>query len=494
MKHLLFFNLICLLLFGTLCAQTPQPVARFSFNNGLDCDEISGKKIKRVGANFAADRFGNERSAIFTLGNESSYVNLGTYKALKPRIGSISLWIDIEHPAWAGTGALYNPVIITKNTSLNDFYESYALYYMLETKRLVAVMAEDSTRDLGIYTSEKFERNQWHHIVVMFDDHQFSMYLDGVLEQSLVKNFVTKYYESDSVMLGNTANVKNHRWLNASLDDVEFYDRILTAQEVLELYHAPNPNRTQIIFNWILLCAGIIAFIVALYFFVKNQIRKGIIKQQQQMETQNKLLETELKVNRASMDPHFLFNSLNALHNFILDKDYVNASDYLLKFSKLIRKTLDSNAQDNITLEAEVELLERYLEIENLRFEKYITHTITIDESLVPSVVYIPVMMIQPFVENAIWHGLLDKPGEKVISISFKRHEERYVYCRIEDNGLGRRDMSKTIFERKSMATNFIRQRLELLNKIYGLRCELKIEDKPAGSGTIVTITLPILN
>jgi len=470
------------------------PVAKFSFNSGSGYDEVNGRLAKLVGVNCVNDRFGNDKHAIFVFGNESSYANLGTSKELKQKKGSISLWVKIEYANWVGKGAHYNPIIITKNTDRNDYYESYAMYYLLETKHLVSVLAEDSTRDMGIFTEDEFILNQWHHLVSTFNENYFSFYLDGRLQQTLKKNFEVKYLETDSVLLGTTANKKNNRWMIGAIDDVEFYDRVLTAAEVEELYRAPNPNRNRIILNWSLAGVALVIFIILIFIFIKRQVKKGIIKEKQELEQQNKLLETELRVNRASMNPHFIFNSLNALHNLILNKDIGNASDYLLKFSKLIRKTLDSNSYDIISLEFEIELLERYLELENLRFKENIKYSIHVDDSLVISTTQIPVMMLQPFVENSIWHGLLDKEGEKVIRISFERYEEKYVYCKIEDNGLGRKENTGSSFGKKSLATNFIFQRLDLLNRIHNLKCSLSFEDKPDGQGTLVKIILPILN
>lgn len=268
----------------------------------------------------------------------------------------------------------------------------------------------------------------------------------------------------------------------------------MTDDEVYELFVAPDPNKNKIILNWVLICVAIILFGVVIYLVIKYQVKKAVVKEKQRLELNNKLLETELRVNRASMNPHFLFNSLNALHNLILNNEIDNASDYLVKFSKLIRKILDSNMYESITLELEIELLELYLEIENLRFEENIKYTITIDESLSTTSIHIPIMMLQPFIENSIWHGLLNKSGEKTVNISFSLYEVNYIYCIIEDNGTGRKKTGFDIIDKKSLATGFIIQRLDLLNRINKLKCSLVIEDKPDNTGTIVKIILPILN
>jgi two-component sensor histidine kinase len=395
---------------------------------------------------------------------------------------------------WSGKGAPINPIILTKSTNRDDFYEAYAIYLMPEIDRLVAVSTKDSLKELGLFYMKKFQRNKWHHLVISYDYDNFSFYVDGKLEDRLPKKFETKFLQEDSVIIGVTANKKNNRFLNGTVDDIEFFDKVLTDDEVLALYNAPNPNKNKKIVNWILICLGIITLIITSYFYIKYKIELAVKKEKLKLELTNKLLETELRVNRASMNPHFLFNSLNTLHNFILLNDIENASDYLIKFSKLIRKILDSNMHGTIPLDLEIEILERYLEIENLRFEKNINYTIILDDAVVPSVVHIPIMMLQPFIENAIWYGLLNKQGEKKITISFSLFESNYIYCIIEDNGTGRKkDSATSIVEKKSLATTFIMQRLDLLNKIHGLKCSLMIEDKPNQQGTIVKIILPIL-
>ncbi len=364
---------------------------------------------------------------------------------------------------------------------------------MLETKRLLAVSILDSTKEVALFYMKPFKHDDWYHLAICYNDDTFLLYVNGKLEDQHEKKFKTRFLSSDSVLIGNTGNKKNCRFLNATVDDIEFYDRVLTDKEVQELYNAPNPNKNKIILVWAMACLVILIFGSLLYIFITHRIKAAVKKDRQRLELNNKLLETELRVNRASMNPHFIFNSLNALHNLILNKEIDNASDYLIKFSRLLRKILDSNMYEQISLELEIELLELYLEIENLRFEENIKYTIHCESSLTPSVIQIPIMMLQPFVENAIWHGLLTKNGEKIINISFSKYEQKYIYCIIKDNGTGRKKTSPDLFERKSMATSFILQRLELLNKIHSFKCSLIIEDKPNNSGTIVKIILPIL-
>lgn len=470
-----------------------RPQAKFSFNNKTDYDEVSKRKPKLIGVNYVEDRFGNANHAVFIYGNADSYINLGNYPALKPVEGSISLWVRIEKETWAGNGYKANPILLTKGRKGDDFYEAYGIYYDLEGRRLDASCARDSLRQIAVRGSQKVTRFKWHHLVLTYDFQYFTFYIDGVLQRKAIKNFETEFLQSDSVLLGISANKKNNRYMEGAVDDIEFYDRVLTDQEIQALYQSPNPNRFISLLQRLGIVLLFLAGVFVLYLLIRFQLNRKMKREKERLEINNKLLETELRVNRALMNPHFIFNSLNTLHNFILTNNVDKASNYLLKFSKLIRKILDSNMSDTISLEMELELIERYLEIEGLRFKEHIKHAVAIDPSIVPSKINIPIMMIQPFIENSVWHGLRDKKGEKIISISFLLLGNEYIQCIIEDNGTGRRKKGQNMLEKKSLATGFVEQRLALLNKIHNIECKLIIEDKPEHQGTIVTLILPIL-
>ncbi|MES2680157.1 MAG: histidine kinase [Bacteroidota bacterium] len=484
------------LLLGTAMKSQEKkgPTARFSFNNLKNYDEVSQRRVKLVGTNFTVDRFNNENSAVFLHGSPFSYINLGNYPAIKPVIGSISIWIKLQGEMWAGTGYTVNPIILTKNSNKNDFFESYGINYIPEQNIITAGCSKDSSMQVSITSVGDFELFEWHHLVLTWDNEFLSFYCDGKLENKLPKNFITKFVSTDSVLVGVSANKKNNRSSYMSADDIEFYDHVLNADDVLELYNAPNPNKGKMIFNWVLIAIGFGFIVLCIYFFAKHRLTVTLHKEKQRLELYNIILETELRVNRALMNPHFVFNSLNALQNFILKNENDRANHYLVKFSKLMRKILENNMSDSIPLEMEIDLLQKYLEIEDLRFEENIVHTIHVDPGVKPSAIKIPIMMLQPFIENAIWHGLLKKQGTKTIDISFFMHDVDYVECIIEDNGIGRKKNEDYNLEKKSLGISFVEQRLKLFNKIHGLNCSLLIQDKAGDAGTIVRIILPILN
>jgi hypothetical protein len=454
---------------------------------------VNGHKIKMPGSAFTEDRFGNKNSAISIFGDEFSYLNLGTHNELKPKKGSVSIWVKLNRDVRAGKGFEASPILLTRSVDELDFCEAYTLTYQYKVGKLYGGCNRDSLRQTAVASNSVIKLSQWYHVVMSYDDNFFKLYINGKLQRAATKNYETKFFENDSVLVGIIHNVKNRRYMDGCVDDIEFYDHILSDEEITVLYQSPDPNRRKVVVYWIFLGLTIIALIFFLYLFLKYRINLANQKERQKLETYNILLETELRVNRALMNPHFVFNSLNALQNFILKNENERANDYLVKFSKLMRKILENNMSDVISLEAEIDLLLKYLEIEDLRFEEDIVHSIIVDSGVQASSIHIPVMMLQPFVENAIWHGLLKKTGEKTLTISFSMEGTNCLRCVIEDNGLGRVKTESFNPERKSLGISFIKQRLRLFNKMHKLNCSLTITDKPEQSGTVVTIILPIL-
>ena len=158
-------------------------------------------------------------------------------------------------------------------------------------------------------------------------------------------------------------------------------------------------------------------------------------------ENKRKLAGLELKALRAQMNPHFIFNSMNSIQHFSLQNDYVNANKYLTSFSKLLRLILQQSEHARISLEREIEILELYLAIEALRLGNNFTYCIEVEVDLETEAVQIPSMLVQPFVENALKHGLSAKQGNRNIHISFACNDDKYIICTVTDNGIGRQEI-----------------------------------------------------
>lgn len=492
MRYFKTYWVLSCLLIATYCKAQDKsgPVASYSFNDKKDYDDVSRLKAKLVGADFTEDRFGNANHAIRTYGDAYSYINLGKSKTIKQKVGTISLWVKIERRVWAGSGYHANVILLTKHTNESDFYEAYNFSYNLDNRKLISSCCFDSLKQICSESMKPIELYKWYHLAISYDNNFHSFYINGILQRKATRNFETYFIDTDSVLVGVTGNKKNNRFMDGEVDDIQFYDRVLSDSEIMNLYHAPDPNKNK---KLLLPCFAILAFAGMIYLLIKYTIRIAVQKERKKLELINTLLETELRVNRALMNPHFVFNSLNTLQTFILKHENERANDYLIKFSKLMRKILENNMTESISLEMEIDILKKYLDIENLRFEETVMFTISVAPGLEPSAVKIPIMMLQPFIENAIWHGLLLKTGRKTLEISFFLYKTNYIQCIIEDNGLGKRDSERSDSEKKSLGISFVQQRLQLFNRIHDLECSLSIHYKPCNTGTVVTIHLPIL-
>ena len=490
---LLFFFIVCFSKANTIDGLT----AKFTFSNLDYGDAISNNKAKAYGVSFTNDRFGNSNSACYLQGDYGSYLNLGTTDNLKSKIGTISIWVKVVHPIEHGKGIESNPILVTRTNAGEDHNEAFYIGYDLTTKNLNVNTALSAEHHVTLYSSQKIPLRTWQHIVLTYDNNYLCFYLNGNLESKILKKFETTFLQGDSVIIGNIIRKKNVRFFNGCVDDIEFYNKVLNQAQITQLYNAPNPNKIAIIINWLLIIIAGLFIILVIIFLIKRRLNTLIKKEKEKNDLKNKALEFEIRMLKAQMDPHFVFNSLNAILQFIIIKDNDKAEVYLTKFSKLLRKLLESNTKEIISLEDEIDLLNKYLEIESLRFNTILNHQIIVSEVVIFKNRYIPHMLIQPFVENAIWHGLLNKEGEKKLIINFELLNEKTLLCTVDDNGVGRNKNKPNTQKDKSLALGFVKQRLDLMSKIYNCNYNLTIIDKVNSQGkslgTKIELTLPII-
>ena len=476
-------------------------VANYSFNSGEAKDDLSNSYAKISGAALTEDRFGNPHCAYYLQGNFDSYINLGTHNQLKPKIGSISLWVKINQIIYKGMGVETNPILITRSHNGEDFNEAYYIGYDMNTKNLNTNNSLSELKQSSIFPPHMNPIQQWHHVVITFNNSFLCLYLNGDLVEKARKTFETTYLETDSVVLGNRISAKNTRFLNGCVDDIAFYDRVLSHEEVLALYAAPNPKKMAAITIVLILLLVVSLVVVSSIFFkriLKKRVEAAVKAEKEQSRLLNLFYEQEIKVLKAQMDPHFIFNALNSIQQFIVTNDNEKAQFYLTKFSRLIRKLLESNTKNSLSLKDEIELLDDYLEIESLRFNKAFEYHLEC-KNLDPAAIFIPNFLIQPFVENAIWHGLLPKEGHKKLHITFELLTSKTLSCTVDDDGVGRSNSEKSKMpkNKQSLAISFTKQRLELMGKIENCNYSLNILDKldPNGltKGTLVNITMPVM-
>lgn len=219
---------------------------------------------------------------------------------------------------------------------------------------------------------------------------------------------------------------------------------------------------------------------------------------QKRNEVEKNLRESQLAALKVQMNPHFIFNALNSIQEFILLNEKKLANQYLGKFADLMRMTLDMSNEEKISLQEEIKMLDLYLQLEVLRFEN-LEYQLNIDKNLETADVLLPSMLVQPYIENALKHGLLHKKGLRKLNVYFQKKDE-YLECVVEDNGIGRvksSEMNRKKQKYKSFAISATQKRLDLLN--YGNKKAIQSEiidlynEEGLAVGTKVVIRIPMV-
>ncbi len=234
-----------------------------------------------------------------------------------------------------------------------------------------------------------------------------------------------------------------------------------------------------------------------LFLFALTLRDRQIVTEKIRLEQQ--ATANELKALRSQMNPHFIFNALNSIKSFTLDNDSERANFYLTKFSKLIRQVLENSRNEKVTLHNELETLTLYLDMEKLRVGDKFDYEIRLGEEVEQEFIEIPPMFIQPYVENAIWHGLVNKEEKGLVKIEVEQ-KNNCVIISIEDNGIGRKKAaeikSKTGSSHKSFGMKINAERADLIKKLYNIDAKIIFDDlentDKTAAGTKVTIEIPM--
>jgi ligand-binding sensor domain-containing protein len=259
--------------------------------------------------------------------------------------------------------------------------------------------------------------------------------------------------------------------------------------------------------TWWFRIAGLLLIIGSIYVFTRLRLQQKFRRQLERSEKEKQLsdlkqktIELEMQALRAQMNPHFIFNSLNSINRFILQNNRTEASEFLTKFSKLVRMILQNSQASLITLESELECLNLYLAMEALRFNYHFVYKMSVAEDIDVEVLKVPPLILQPYVENAIWHGLMHKEEKGQLDIEVTE-ENDYIYFRIADNGIGRKQASalasKSATKHKSMGLKITADRIALMQNANGAESPITINDlsDPEGNpaGTEIIIKMPVL-
>lgn len=318
------------------------------------------------------------------------------------------------------------------------------------------------------------------------------------LELNYKQNFFSIYFDVINFQNADMQEIQyqmtglHDEWVNASGRDYVSFSNLeggdykfkirarLKAREwggvkMLHIHVTPPYWKT----GWFyLLVAAIVSGIV----FAIYKYRIKTIKEQEELKSAFKvqLAEVEMTALRAQMNPHFLFNCLNSIKLFIVEKDTKAASDYLTKFSKLIRLILQNSKNKLIRLSDELEALELYVQMEKMRFDHQFEYYINIEHGLDLSQFEIPPLLLQPYVENAIWHGLVHTDRPNWLLISIEKNNGRLI-CAIEDNGIGREAAQQRKTHRnarkQSLGMAITENRIELTKELYQIETDVEIVD-----------------
>jgi hypothetical protein len=250
---------------------------------------------------------------------------------------------------------------------------------------------------------------------------------------------------------------------------------------------------------------GLVAVIILFVFYLIYKIRTTQIRREEALKTafNKRLADREMAVLRAQMNPHFLFNSLNSIKTYILKQRTQEASIYLTKFSQLMRSVLRNSKSDLVTLDAELNALTLYMELESLRFEDEFNYSLDITPDINPVELVVPPLLIQPYVENAIRHGLMEKEeGNRRLEIKITKQDADKISISVKDNGVGfdHNRMRKPSLggNNKSYGMQITKDRIDLIRKTLGIHAQVKIIDlgncNNECTGTEVRIVLPLIH
>jgi tetratricopeptide (TPR) repeat protein len=239
------------------------------------------------------------------------------------------------------------------------------------------------------------------------------------------------------------------------------------------------------------LVAGVLVLLLAgLSSFILYKRRRDAEERQKEADLRARVSDTEMKVLRLQMNPHFIFNSLNSISDYISKNETTTANYFLSKFAKMMRQVLEHSEKSEITLAEDLQVVESYIQLEGMRLRNDLQYEIVIDPAIDAEATMVPPLIVQPFVENSIWHGLSGKAHAGKLSIRITRDNGMIHYI-VEDNGIGRTAAGRqAAANRRSMGLRITRDRIEILNQTKQTNAGVEITD--LAQGTRVELKLPL--
>ncbi|MCX7551566.1 tetratricopeptide repeat protein [Xanthomarina sp. F2636L] len=373
--------------------------------------------------------------------------------------------------------ALEKAKIINDKYYISTSYSNLGFIY-LKTKNFKASEANlnEALRMAKKYNLKSQESETYNHL--------------SQLEEELGNYKTSLTYYKQSVDLDKSiTNEKNFQYVN---DLILKYESEKKNNQIKALASENEIVKLKLVQNRKILLLSLLGAFLVIGFFI-------ILQRQRQLKNEKKIVTLEQEMLRNQMNPHFIFNSLNSIKLYIINNEKENAVYYLNKFSKLIRKILIASTEKEISLQDELDTMSLYMNIENMRFSNEINYQVKIDNTVNTSVIKVPSLILQPFLENALWHGLSSKSGTKNILMEVYQNTPDYVSINIIDDGVGR-SVSQQIKEkkklkRKSVGIKITKARLANFSKGFVNDYKIEIKDlytNGKASGTKVMVHIPI--
>ncbi|WP_240640240.1 tetratricopeptide repeat protein [Mangrovimonas spongiae] len=390
--------------------------------------------------------------------------------------------IEIKKGHYNKALPLINSAIKNATQEKDQFYIATS-YLNLGLVQLKLNQLEQANTSLTIALDIAEEYNLKSSVVTAYD------YLSQLYEKTHDYKKALKYNKLHQELDETITNDRNLQYANGLIIKYETEKKnnqiqaLASENEIVKLKLKQNKN---------FLLFSIIGGCLALAIMV-------ILYRQHKLKNEKKIITLEQEMLRNQMNPHFIFNSLNSIKLYIINNEKENAVYYLNKFSKLIRKILIASTEKEISLHDELETMALYMNIENIRFSNEIDFSITINDNVNTDLIKVPSLILQPFLENALWHGLSSKSGEKKITLKVSKSSPEFVTISITDNGIGR-EASRKIREqkklkRKSVGLDITKARLANFSKHYANDYSIEIIDLYSdnkASGTKVIVNIPV--
>jgi ligand-binding sensor domain-containing protein len=411
----------------------------------------------------------NKQKVIIPFGKEEGFSGV--------ECNSNGTWVDNDGVIWFGTvnGIIkYDPEKYIKNTE--------------ESKT--------SFRGFRLFYVDTMLVNNAH---LSHDNNNITIYYSGVCLTNPVK-----------VQYSHILEGFEKTWSPSSKERLVTYSNLPPGTYTYRLISANNEgvwNKASVDFTftidkpfwktWWFIAIVSLFITTSITFVVRLRIRNIKNREKRKTELNKRIANIESQALRAQMNPHFIFNTLSSIQHYISNNNTDEALKYLSKFAKLMRKIMENSKQPMITVAEEVNALNLYLELEIMRFDKKFEYTIVIDSDIDQNYDRVPSMLIQPYIENAIVHGLLPKQGAGKITIELQKQQDT-ILCLIEDNGIGRensKQFKKNRVTHKSMGMSITQERLDILNAGFNsnISCQITdLYDKGEPAGTKVRLIIPL--